>query len=115
MGATAITFIALFATIFGIMYVYYTTRHKERLALIEKGADASLFNTGKEAARWNFNWGKLTLKIGMLFMGVALGVIVGAMMSNAGILGEDANYPAAIFFFGGLSLVLFYVIDRKSK
>ena len=58
---------------------------------------------------------KFTLKIGMLFMGVALGILVGALMSNAGILDEDANYPAMIFFFGGLSLVLFYVIDRKNK
>jgi ABC-type Fe3+-siderophore transport system permease subunit len=115
MGATAVTFIALFAAIFGVLYVYYTTRHKERLALIEKGADASLFNTGKEASRWSFNWAKFTLKIGMLFMGVALGILAGALMSNAGILDEDANYPAMIFFFGGLSLVLFYVIDRKNK
>ena len=45
---TLIAFIALFATVFGIMYVHYTTRNKERMALIEKGADASLFNTGKE-------------------------------------------------------------------
>jgi len=51
----------------------------------------------------------------MLFMGVALGILVGALMSNAGVLDEDANYPAMIFFFGGLSLVLFYVIDRKNK
>ena len=115
MGATAITFIALFAAIFGILYVYYTTRHKERIALIEKGADASLFNTGKEISRTGIHWGKLTLKIGMLFMGVALGIIVGAIMSNAGVLSEDANYPAMIFFFGGLSLVLFYIIDRKNK
>ncbi len=28
---------------------------------------------------------------------------------------KDANYPAMIFFFGGLSLVLFYIIDRKNK
>ena len=115
MGATAITFIALFAAIFGVLYVYYSTRHKERLALIEKGADASLFNTGKEAAKSSINWGKFTLKIGMLFMGVALGIIAGAIMSNAGILDEDANYPSMIFIFGGLSLVLFYVIDRKNK
>jgi hypothetical protein len=115
MGATAITFIALFAAIFGVLYVYYSTRHKERLALIEKGADASLFNTGKEASKSGINWGKVTLKIGMLFMGVSLGIIVAALMSNAGILDEDANYPAMIFFFGGLSLVLFYIIDRRSK
>jgi hypothetical protein len=115
MGATAITFIAFFAAVFGIVYVFYTTRHKERLALIEKGADASLFNTGKENAKSSVNWGKFTLKIGMLFMGVALGIIVGALMSSAGILDEAANYPSMIFFFGGLSLVLFYVIDRKNK
>jgi hypothetical protein len=85
------------------------------MALIEKGADASLFNTGKEGNRSSLNWGKFTLKIGMLFMGIALGIIVGAILSNAGVLNEGANYPAMIFFFGGLSLVLFYVIDRKNK
>ena len=112
---TLIIFIALFATIFGIMYVHYTTRNKERMALIEKGADASLFNTGKEGVRFNFSWGKFTLKIGMLFMGIALGILAGAILTNSGILDEDANYPAMILLFGGLSLVLFYVIDRKSK
>jgi len=43
-----VAFIAFFATIFGIYYVSVTTRNKERMALIDKGADASLFNTGKE-------------------------------------------------------------------
>jgi hypothetical protein len=109
-----IAFIALFATVFGIMYVFYTTRNKERLALIEKGADASLFASAKGEAK-TFSWGKFTLKVGMLLMGIAVGIIVGALLSQAGVLDEDANYPAMIFFFGGLSLVLFYVIDRKGK
>jgi threonine dehydrogenase-like Zn-dependent dehydrogenase len=112
---TALTFIALIAAIFGIMYVFYTTRHKERLALIEKGADASLFNTGKENSRTGIDWSKLTLKTGMFFMGVALGIIAAAIMSHAGILEDGANYPSMIFLFGGLSLVLYYVIDRKNK
>jgi len=110
-----VVFIALFATVFGIMYVHYTTRNKERLALIEKGADASLFNTGKEGHKFSIAWGKFTLKIGMLAMGIALGILVGAILTNAGVLDEDANYSSMIFFFGGLSLVLFYVIDRKNK
>jgi hypothetical protein len=112
---TLVAFIALFATVFGIMYVHYTTRNKERMALIEKGADASLFNTGKEGNKLTAGWNKFTLKIGMLFMGIALGIITGAIMSHAGVLNEEANYPSMIFFFGGLSLVLFYVIDRKNK
>ncbi len=110
-----IGFIAFFATIFGVVYVHYTTRNKERMALIEKGADASLFNTGKEAVKWNFSWSKFTLKIGMLAMGIAIGIIVAALMVQAQILDEDALYSSMIFFFGGLSLVLFYVIDRKNK
>lgn len=85
------------------------------MALIEKGADASLFNTGKERSRSIINWGKFTLKIGMFLMGIAMGIMAGAILSNAGVLDEDANYPAMIFFFGGLSLVLFYLIDRKNN
>lgn len=112
---TLIAFIAFFATVFGIMYVFYTTRHKERLALIEKGADASLFNTGKEGNRASFSWSKFTLKIGMLFMGIAVGIITAAVLARTSILEEGALYPSMIFFFGGLSLVLFYVIDRKSR
>lgn len=111
---TLVAFIALFATVFGIMYMFYTTRNKERLALIEKGADASLFNTGKDSKGFN-SWSKFTLKVGMLFMGIALGIIIGAVLSQAGVLYEGANYPSMIFFFGGLSLVLFYVIERESK
>lgn len=111
----AVVFIALFATFFGIMYVFYNTRNKERMALIEKGADASLFNVGREGIKWSFSWGKFTLKIGMLAMGIAVGIMTAAIMANAQILDEDALYPSMIFFFGGLSLVLFYIIDRKNK
>ena len=110
-----IGFIAFFATVFGIMYMFFTTRNKERMALIEKGADASLFNTGKESFKFGFSWSKFTLKLGMLSMGIALGILIAALLVNVVTIDEDALYPSSIFFFGGLSLVLFYVIDRKSK
>jgi F0F1-type ATP synthase membrane subunit c/vacuolar-type H+-ATPase subunit K len=112
---TLVAFIALFATVFGIMYVHYTTRNKERLALIEKGAEASLFNTGKEGKSL-INWSKFALKFGMLFMGIGLGIIAGAILESAALFpSEEAGYFSMIFIFGGLSLVLFYLIDRKSK
>jgi len=109
-----IAFLGLFATVFGIMYVYYTTRNKERMKLIEKGADASLFNTGKEG-RGSVSGGKILLKTGMFFMGIAIGVIAGAILSYLNVLEAGANYVSMIFFFGGLSLVLYYLIDRKNK
>jgi hypothetical protein len=110
----AITFIALFAAAFGVVFLHYTTRNKERMALIEKGADASLFNTGKEARKFNFSWGKFTLKIGMLFMGIAAGIIAGAILNSFHIMPDGPDWVSMIFFFGGLSLVLFYVFDRKN-
>ena len=111
----AIVFIALIAGVFGIMYLYYTTRHKERLALIDKGADASLFNTGKEKSRYSSRWNKFTLKVGMFLMGIGLGVIAGALLTLMSILDEGASYVSMIFLFGGLSLVLYYaVFDRKA-
>ncbi|MDP4223195.1 MAG: hypothetical protein Q8868_07785 [Bacteroidota bacterium] len=107
-----VAFIAFFATVFGIMYVFYTTRNKERLSLIEKGADASLFNTGKDVQ--GAGWNKLTLKIGLLLVGVGLGIIVGAILESMNVFPhEEAGYFSMIFIFGGLSLVLFYLFDRK--
>jgi hypothetical protein len=112
---TLIGFIAFFATVFGIFYVYYVTRNKERLSLIEKGADASLFNTGKGRSPSVFNWNKVTLKTGMFLMGIALGIIAGSILAYNNILYDGAAYTSMIFFFGGLSLVIYYLIDRKAR
>jgi hypothetical protein len=109
-----VAFIALFATVFGIYYVSVTTRNRERMALIDKGADASLFNTGKEGQAL-FNWNKLTLKIGMLFMGIGVGIIAGSILYSMEVMQHGSDYVSMIFLFGGLSLVLFYLIDRKNK
>ena len=110
-----VAFTAFFATVFGIYYVSVTTRNKERMALIDKGADASLFNTGKEGQNSLFNWNKLTLKIGMLLMGIGIGIIAGAILNSMQVMENGADYTSMIFVFGGLSLVLFYLIDRKNK
>ncbi|MFZ2338904.1 MAG: DUF6249 domain-containing protein [Bacteroidales bacterium] len=113
--APVIGFIAFFAMIFGIMYLFYTTRNKERMSLIEKGADASLFNTGKTHVPW-FNWGKFALKTGMLLIGVGLGIIAGALLDMAEVFPDtESGYFSMIFIFGGLALVIFYLIDRRSK
>ena len=73
-----------------------------------------MFNTGKGDNRRTFSWNKFTLKSGMLLMGVSVGIIVAAIISNMGVLNEGANYSSMILFFGGLSLVLYYYIEKKS-
>jgi predicted MFS family arabinose efflux permease len=104
--------IAFFALIFGIFYLYLTTRHKQRLALIEKGADASIFgmantNNGKSGKYW-------TIRTGLFFVGIGLGVLMGNVLANAGLV-EPVAYISMIFIFGGLALLLFYIIFRKQN
>jgi len=55
------------------------------------------------------------LKIGMLSMGIAVGILLGALLESLTVMQEEVCYTSMIFFFGGLSLVLFYIIDRKSR
>ncbi len=43
MGSEFIIMPLLIGAFFGIFYLHYSTRNRERMALIEKGADASIF------------------------------------------------------------------------
>ncbi|MGB9747644.1 MAG: DUF6249 domain-containing protein [Bacteroidales bacterium] len=103
--------LAFFAMVFGWVYVYYTTRHRERMALIEKGADASIFS-GKNSS---FFGPLATLKLGMFLAGIALGILAGGLLETLTTLDEGIGYTSMIFLFGGLSLVLFYAYARKRQ
>ena len=100
--------IAAFAGIFGIVYVFLMTRHRERMSMLEKGIDPSVF--GSKA-----NTKSYTLKIGMLLMGISLGILLGSALERADVLSEPVAFLSMIFLFGGLSLVLNFLIDRKLK
>ncbi|MEP7169110.1 MAG: DUF6249 domain-containing protein [Bacteroidota bacterium] len=101
--------ITLFGTIFGISYVFFSTRNKERLALIEKGADASLFtSTRKSGINKTF-----ALKIGMFLVGIALGLLLGNVIAETTRLKEEVAYFSMTFLCGGLSLITFYFIEKK--
>jgi hypothetical protein len=97
----------IFSAIFGVIYVYLTTRNKERLALIERGADASLFNSGRKRGL-----GSIVLNLALLAIGIGVGVLVGAALNQGG-MDEDVSFPASIFIFGGLGLVVSFFVNRK--
>lgn len=99
----------VFASLFGIFYVYIGTRNKERMALIEKGADASLFATKKK------NFRNITLKIGMLAVGIGIGILIGSILSSYTVLNGEVAFPSMIFLFGGLFLVANAMIEKADK
>ncbi|MGC1204967.1 MAG: DUF6249 domain-containing protein [Flavobacteriaceae bacterium] len=102
--------ISLFLAIFGMVYLYLSTRNKERLALIEKGADASIFNLGK---RTGSSWKVIVLNLAFLLMGIGLGVFIANLLVTYTTLDEDAVYPALIFFMAGIGLYVGFTQTKK--
>ena len=100
----------VFVTIFGILYVYYITRNRERLSLIEKGASAELFNKGKGS--WS---SMLALKLGMFLIGIAVGILMGNILYEVTSLAGATCYFSMIFLFGGFSLIIYYFISRAIR
>jgi hypothetical protein len=107
MAVEIIVPLGLFATIFGVVYLFLTTRNSERLALIEKGADAKMFNTGR-----SFGSGQMVLSLALISMGIGVGVLTGAMLEQMG-MDDDVSYPASIFIFAGLGLLVSYFVNRR--
>ncbi len=99
----------VFASIFAVIYVFLNTRNKERMAMIEKGADASLFATKKKSFR------NITLKIGMLAVGIGVGILMGSILDSYTTIDEEVAYPSMIFLFGGLFLVGNAFIEKKEQ
>ncbi len=95
--------IAFFAMVFGI--VYLAIRRKERALLIQKGLDASAFETKKN--------GISNLKWGLLFLGIGVGILLGRVFAANTCLGEEASYFSMICLSGGLSLVIYHIIARN--
>ena len=98
--------IGSFAMIFGIVYVIVTSRNRERMALIERGADPALFESKKKAGTGG------VMKTGLFLFGIGLGIVVAYFLASGG-MEEGAAYPAMIFVFGGLALIVSNLWQRR--
>ncbi|MDY0779774.1 DUF6249 domain-containing protein [Tenacibaculum sp. IB213877] len=109
----AIVFMFLFAIIFGIFYLFFTTRNKERLALIEKGADATIFFSKKEPQKTAPFWKVVVLNLSLLLMGIGIGVFIALVLHTYTQLEEGAIYPAMIFLMAGAGLFAGFNITKN--
>ncbi|HAQ18903.1 MAG TPA: hypothetical protein DCR40_06660 [Prolixibacteraceae bacterium] len=101
--------LAFFALVFGSIYIFVTTRNKERLALIEKGASPELFKS-KPDANSNFS----SFKLGLFLVGISLGILCGYFLAEGG-MEEEPAYFSMIFLFGGIALVTSYFLLKKNQ
>ena len=82
----------VFGTIFGVLYVFFMTRNKERLALIEKGADATLFKSGPSKN----SFGIIILNIALLAIGIGVGVLLANLLVMSGMDDEVITLAAFV-------------------
>ena len=102
----------VFGSIFAVAYLYFSTRNKERLALIEKGAEASIFVKGKREHTAPI-WKVLILNLALVAMGVGLGIFLASLLDNYSTLDSDAVYPAIIFFMAGVGLFIGFNMTKN--
>lgn len=95
-----------------VMLVYLRRmENSEKLSMIEKGVDPSLFARKKRGSSG-------TLRISLLLIGVGFGFLGGQIwesITSTG-FGFDHNplpYFTMIFIFGGLGLLIAYLIEEK--
>ena len=92
--------------VFGIAFIFLKSRSKERLALIERNIDASLF-FGKKKDNLTY-W---TLRIGALLFGFGIGLLVGFIMADA--YNDDMFIAPPLFIFSGLFWIIEFIVERK--
>ncbi|PKA82160.1 hypothetical protein ATE92_0285 [Ulvibacter sp. MAR_2010_11] len=111
MGSEVIVIPIIFGVLFGIYYLFISARNKERLALIEKGADASIFY-GKDR-KVTPMWKVIIINLALLCMGIGIGIFIAAIMNyNLGV-DEDVAYPGTIFLMAGIGLFAGFYFTKK--
>ncbi len=99
-----ITTAIVFGMVFGIVYLIICK--KERMALMERGLDGDYFDKNKLPNK-AFN-----LKYGLLAIAVGTAILIARVFEYYGCMHEE-GYFAMIFLLGGISLVLYYFMEKK--
>ena len=105
-----------FVPIFGMIFVgwlfYLKFREKqiknqEKITLVEKGIDPSLvYSKSRDSQNKNH---QNNLKIGLLLIGIALGVMVGYILSLTLGIPDFVAYSSMILVFCGIVLIYFHI------
>ena len=101
----------IFGVIFGIFYLFISSRHKERLALIDKGADASIFY-GRNS-RVTPMWKVIVINLALLLMGIGVGIFIAAVLHQSLGVNQDVAYPGTIFLMSGIGLFSGFYFTKK--
>jgi hypothetical protein len=111
MGSEVIILPVFFGVIFGIFYLYISARNRERLALIEKGGDASIFYSSSK--RVTPIWKVIVLNLGLLLMGIGIGIFLANILTYNLNVDKDVAFPGTIFLMAGIGLFVGFFLTKK--
>lgn len=107
-STSAALFISISLVIFGISYYYFTTRHKERMEILERGLAPDHF-------KGQSNFLPLLIVLGILSIGIALGIAAGTWLSILFPLQKLAIISVCVFLGLGIALISSYALLKKMQ
>lgn len=102
-----IAIISTFGSLTFFVYMHYTSRHRERMAMIQQGKDPMQYKVQLRRTE-SFR----LLKLGVLFLCFGLGLVAGWALELGGVPSETA-YFSMIFMFGGFGMIVYHLSQRK--
>lgn len=91
--------ISFHAAVIVFIYMFFTSRNRIRMALIEQGKDAGIFRKDFRTIT--------ALRNGMVGLMGGVGLLLGYFLERTGVPGFVA-YSSMVLIFGGLGLIGFY-------
>jgi hypothetical protein len=95
----------VFAALYGVIQLF--VRRKERIIAVEKGTSLP----DMESRGFSFS----TLKCGIFLIGIGLGVLIASILTATTKLDSEVAYFSMIFLFGGISLIIAHLVERKKN
>jgi hypothetical protein len=104
--------LTLFGGAAAVLWKYFEGRHKERMAMIDKGVNPADFKSAPPYRLWQ---GSVlsNLKWGLLFVFAGIGLLVGVQLQYYFGFHEESAIFGSILITGGLALIIFYLIAAK--
>ncbi len=103
--------IILFLSIAAVIIVAISTRHRERLAMLEKGVSSDLIAAMKARSPYVAH-PLVSLKWGILFVMGGLAILLGNYLHQVYLM-EEGAIIGLLALFVGIGLVIFYLIAAK--
>ena len=101
--------IALFSAVFGVVYVFIMTRHREKMYLMEHQLDREEYGPRLFSSIYQ------TLKVGILMISLAIGLLAANYLEETYWVDEEFAYPFCLLLFGGIGLIIHFFIEKHSN